>query len=85
MSILALFVVSDYWVNFLNWIFFSIVSISPPPNQSSAQQKYDKERFRVEPGRIENYTIGKGNLAQQESYKVELIINWTKYYAGQKC
>jgi len=47
-------------------------SISPPPNQSSAQQKYDKERFRVEPGRIENYTIGKGNLAQQESYKAGL-------------
>ena len=48
-------------------------SISPPPNVSSAQQKYDRERFRVEPGRIENYTIGKGNLAQQESYKVSLL------------
>jgi len=44
-------------------------SISPPPHVSSAQQKYDRERFRVEPGRIENYTIGKGTLAQQESYK----------------
>ena len=49
---------------------FDIASISPPPAQSGAQQKYERERFRVEPGRIENYTIGKGTLAQQESYKV---------------
>ena len=52
------------------FITFVISSISPPPAQSGAQQKYERERFRVEPGRIENYTIGKGTLAQQESYKV---------------
>jgi len=47
-------------------------SISPPPAQSGAQQTYERERFRVEPGRIENYTIGRGTLAQQESYKAGL-------------
>ena len=41
---------------------------------SAAQQRSDRERFRVEPGRIENYTIGKGSLAQQESYKVSLTV-----------
>ena len=51
-----------------------IPSISPPPAQSGAQQNYERERFRVEPGRIENYTIGKGTLAQQESYKVRKIV-----------
>ena len=52
------------------WSLPFYLSISPPPAQSGAQQKYERERFRVEPGRIENYTIGKGALAQQESYKV---------------
>ena len=45
-------------------------SVSPPPGVSAVQQRADRDRFRVEPGRIENYTIGKGSLAQQESYKV---------------
>ena len=45
-------------------------SQSPPPGVSAAQQRSERERFRVEPGRIENYTIGRGSLAQQESYKV---------------
>lgn len=47
-------------------------SLSPPPGVSAAQQRSDRERFRVEPGRIENYTIGRGSLAQQESYKADL-------------
>ena len=50
-------------------------SLSPPPGVSAAQQRSDRERFRVEPGRIENYTIGKGSLAQQESYKVSLTVH----------
>merc|ERR550539_511970 len=45
------------------------MSVSPPPGVSAVQQRADRDRFRVEPGRIENYTIGKGSLAQQESYK----------------
>ena len=45
-------------------------SVSPPPGVSAVQQRAERDRFRVEPGRIENYTIGKGSLAQQESYKV---------------
>ena len=60
------------------YLFFSLIacmldcffSLSPPPAVSAAQKKYEKERFRVEPGRIENYTLGRGNLANQEAYKV---------------
>eukprot|EP00091_Calanus_sinicus_P022083 TRINITY_DN6846_c0_g1_i2.p1 TRINITY_DN6846_c0_g1~~TRINITY_DN6846_c0_g1_i2.p1 ORF type:complete len:498 (+),score=107.66 TRINITY_DN6846_c0_g1_i2:357-1850(+) len=44
-------------------------SISPPPAVSAAQKRYESERFRVEPGRIENYTLGRGSLANQEVYK----------------
>merc|ERR1711981_347891 len=44
-------------------------SLSPPPAVSAAQKKYERERFRVEPGRIENYTLGRGSLANQEVYK----------------
>ena len=51
-------------------------SASPPPGVSTAQQRADRERFRVEPGRIENYTIGRGSLAQQESYKVSPEPRW---------
>ena len=36
----------------------------------------DRDRFRVEPGRIENYTIGKGSLAQQESHKVSQSFSY---------
>ena len=50
-------------------------SISPPPAVSAAQQKYDKERFRVQPGKIENYTLGKGSLATQEAYKVNIFYH----------
>ena len=51
-------------------------SVSPPPGVSAVQQRADRDRFRVEPGRIENYTIGKGSLAQQESYKVSSQTGW---------
>merc|ERR1711997_1291354 len=40
---------------------------SPPPGVSGAQQQYDKERFRVQPGRIEDYSLGRGSLAQKEA------------------
>ena len=58
-------------------------SLSPPPGVSAAQQRSDRERFRVEPGRIENYTIGRGSLAQQESYKVSLSLLVSSL--SQKC
>ena len=41
-----------------------------PPRESSAQRKYEEDRFRVQPGRIENYSLGRGSLAQQEAQKV---------------
>jgi len=50
-------------------------SISPPPAVSAAQKKYERERFRVEPGRIENYTLGRGSLANQEVYKAGLATS----------
>jgi len=34
-------------------------SLSPPPNASSAQARYERERFRVQPGRIEDYRPGR--------------------------
>merc|ERR1712106_133517 len=50
-------------------------SLSPPPAVSAAQKKYERERFRVEPGRIENYTLGRGSLANQEVYKAGLATS----------
>ena len=46
------------------------ISFSPPPNVSSAQKAYDQERFRVQPGRIEDYSLGRGTLAQREAQQV---------------
>jgi len=40
---------------------------SPPPGVSGAQKNYDQERFRVQPGRIEDYSLGRGSLAQKEA------------------
>jgi len=34
-------------------------SLSPPPTASSAQTRYERERFRVQPGRIEDYRPGR--------------------------
>ena len=33
--------------------------------KSSAQKKYEQQRFRVQPGPIENYSLGRGSLAQK--------------------
>ena len=33
--------------------------------KSSAQRKYEQQRFRVQPGPIENYSLGRGSLAQK--------------------
>ena len=60
-------------LQFSNFVCFSI---SPPPAVSAAQKKYERERFRVEPGRIENYTLGRGSLANQEVYKVSYLDNY---------
>merc|ERR1712226_1193178 len=37
--------------------------------KSSAQRKYEESRFRVQPGRIENYSLGRGSIAKQEAEK----------------
>jgi len=42
-------------------------SLSPPPAASSAQEKYEKERFRVQPGRIEDYRPGRCSVNQRSS------------------
>jgi len=42
-------------------------SLSPPPAASSAQERYERERFRVEPGRIQDYAPGRCSLASQEA------------------
>lgn len=47
-------------------------SLSPPPTASSAQARYERERFRVEPGRIQDYAPGRCSLANQEVYKAGL-------------
>ena len=39
-------------------------------DKSSAQRKYEQERFRVQPGKIEEYSLGRGSIAQQEAQKV---------------
>lgn len=38
-------------------------------DKSSAQRKYEQERFRVQPGKIEEYSLGRGSIAQQEAQK----------------
>ena len=43
---------------------------SPPPGGSSGQQKFDTERFRGQPGRIEDYSLGRGSLAQKDAQQV---------------
>jgi len=47
--------------------------IVPEPNVSSAQERYEKERFKVQPGSIDQYGLGKGSIADQERKKV---IHW---------
>jgi len=38
----------------------------PPPQTSSAQRQYEKERFKVQPGSIKDYSLGRGSLANRE-------------------
>ena len=42
-------------------------------DKSSAQRKYEQERFRVQPGRIEEYSLGRGSIAKQEAEKVNAM------------
>ncbi len=44
--------------------------IEAPPNVSAAQKLYQKDRFRVQPGSIDSYGLGKGALAEAERKKV---------------
>ena len=54
--------------------FLFFCSFSPPPGVSAAQRQYDKERFRSQPGRIEDYTLGRGSIAQKEAREVILYF-----------
>lgn len=42
----------------------------PPPNVSSAQKNYEKDRFKVQPGPIKSYSLGRGSIATHERQKV---------------
>lgn len=53
--------------------------------KSSAQRKYEQERFRVEPGPIENYSLGRGSLARQEAIKVIMIITQPPHLSTFRC
>ena len=59
---------------------FFIFSFSPPPGNS------DKERFRVQPGRIEDYSLGRGTIAQKEAQQVmeNLIFPLTKPFISKR-
>ena len=48
---------------------------SPPPGVSGAQKQYEQERFRVQPGRIEDYSLGRGSLAQKEAQQVSFVFS----------
>ena len=50
---------------------------SPPPGVSGAQKQYEQERFRVQPGRIEDYSLGRGSLAQKEAQQV----SWFHFFS----
>jgi len=41
--------------------------LSPPPSASSAQARYERERFRVQPGRIEDYRPGRCSVNEKRS------------------
>ena len=53
---------------------------SPPPGVSGAQKQYEQERFRVQPGRIEDYSLGRGSLAQKEAQQVSFILFFSMFY-----
>ena len=44
--------------------------VLPPPQTSSAQRQYEKERFKVQPGSIKDYSLGRGSLANRERQQV---------------
>jgi hypothetical protein len=53
---------------------FFLCRVAEAPSVSSAQRKYEKDRFKVEPGRIQDYSLGRGSLANQERNKVSTNI-----------
>ena len=44
--------------------------VLPAPQTSSAQRQYEKERFKVQPGSIKDYSLGRGSLANKERLQV---------------
>ena len=44
--------------------------VLPPPQTSSAQRQYEKDRFKVQPGSIKDYSLGRGSLANKERLQV---------------
>ena len=57
-------------LNFISNLF--VIYTSADNEKSSAQKKYEQSRFRVQPGRIEEYSLGRGSIARQEVEKVRL-------------
>ena len=53
------------------FLYFCFAFLSVDNDKSSAQRKYEQERFRVQPGRIEDYSLGRGSIASQEVKKVK--------------
>ena len=56
----------------------SSILISADNEKSAAQRRYEKDRFRVQPGRIEEYSLGRGSIARQEAEKVLFIYYYYK-------
>ena len=50
--------------------------VLPPPQTSSAQRQYEKERFKVQPGSIKDYSLGRGSLANKERLQVGEMTNY---------
>ncbi len=62
---------------FIPYVFHVLFTyrIEAPPSVSAAHEKYQQDRFRVQPGPIQNYGLGKGALAEQERKKVRTLQN----------
>lgn len=58
--------------------------MSPPPSASSAQARYERDRFRVQPGRIEDYRPGRCSVNSDKVFIhsfVHLFIHqFTKFF-----
>ena len=58
---------------------FSSILNSADNEKSAAQKRYEKDRFWVQPGRIEEYSLGRGSIARQEAEKVTFTYYYNNY------